>query len=104
MEDDKKIIISEMIDDSQIVDIPMSDLMTEMVLSNRNIQIPLHMFLSNKGYESNDKFTNSENKALELYDSGMKPKEFKNVVKRQQKKKNVKPNIIIEHNKTLVFN
>ena len=104
MEDDKKIIISEMIDDSKIVDIPMSDLMTEMVLSNRNIQIPVHMFLSNKGYESNSKFTNSENKDLELYDSGMKPKEFKNVLKRQQKKKTVKPNIIIEHNKTLLFN
>ena len=104
MEDENKIIISEMIDDSKIVDIPMTSDMTEMVLKNRNIQIPLHMFLSNPNYEPNNKFTQSENKALELYDSGMKPKEYKNVVKRQAKKKDKKPGIIIEHNKKLVFN
>ena len=103
MEDKEKIIISEMVDDSKIVDIPMTSDMTEMVLKNRNIQIPLHMFLSSPGYEPNNKFTQSENKALELYDSGMKPKEFKSVVKRQAKKKDKKPGIIIEHNKKLTF-
>ena len=91
-------------DDSKIIDIPMTNDMTEMVLKNRNIQIPLHMFLDNPNYEPNNKFTKSENRALELYDSGMKPKEFKNVIKRHAKKKDKKPSIMIEQQfKQLVF-
>lgn len=55
--------------------------------------------------EQNKKFPNYVNKVIEAYNSGMRYKEFRNVLKRQAKKEQKKKEnqIVISHNKTLVF-
>ena len=55
--------------------------------------------------EQNQKFPNYVNKVIEAYNSGMRYKEFRNVLKRQAKKEQKKKEnqIVISHNKTITF-
>ena len=55
--------------------------------------------------QQNQKFPAYVNKVIEAYNSGLRYKEFRNVLKRQAKKEQkAKENqIVISHNKTLVF-
>ena len=103
--DKEEIEVSKLSDDSKIIDYPMNDSMLNNILKTKKSQIPLHMFLSDPGFSPNPQLTYSEkdSKAQELFESGVRAKEYKNILKREEKKKNKKPNITITHNKKLVF-